>query len=410
MHILWGLLGITTIIGLGFLLSNNKKYINPRTILLGLAMQLLFAFLVLKSSFGRKALQTLSSIVQNIVGYTNEGISFLFGSLVAGDGMIFAFQVLTVIIFFSSLISILYYLGIMQWIIRIIGGALAKLLSTSKTESLSAAANIFVGHTEAPLVVKPFLKRMTNSELFAIMVGGMASVSGAVLIGYSLLGIPLEYLLAASFMAAPSGLVMAKLVVPQTATKEEIEEVNKLVDTAGEAEEEDKPANIIDAAANGASVGMKMALEIAAMLLAFISLVALLNGGLGLVGDVLGIEGLTLERILGIVISPIAFLVGVPWDEAVRAGQFIGQKIVINEFVAFADMGEVIDSLSEKTVIVLSFALAGFANFGSIAVQIGALGSLAPSRRNDVSRLGFRAMIAGALASLLNAAIAGMFM
>ncbi|MYL47108.1 NupC/NupG family nucleoside CNT transporter [Virgibacillus halodenitrificans] len=410
MHILWGLLGITTIIGLGFLLSNNKKYINPRTILLGLAMQLLFAFLVLKSSFGRKALQTLSSIVQNIVGYTNEGISFLFGSLVAGDGMIFAFQVLTVIIFFSSLISILYYLGIMQWIIRIIGGALAKLLSTSKTESLSAAANIFVGHTEAPLVVKPFLKRMTNSELFAIMVGGMASVSGAVLIGYSLLGIPLEYLLAASFMAAPSGLVMAKLVVPQTATKEEIEEVNKLVDTAGEAEEEDKPANIIDAAANGASVGMKMALEIAAMLLAFISLVALLNGGLGLVGDVLGIEGLTLEKILGIVISPIAFLVGVPWDEAVRAGQFIGQKIVINEFVAFADMGEVIDSLSEKTVIVLSFALAGFANFGSIAVQIGALGSLAPSRRNDVSRLGFRAMIAGALASLLNAAIAGMFM
>ncbi|QHS23404.1 NupC/NupG family nucleoside CNT transporter [Virgibacillus sp. MSP4-1] len=410
MNILWGLLGIVSILGIGVLLSKNKKKIKARTILFGLTLQIVFAFLALESSIGRKVLESLSKVVQNIIGYTSEGISFLFGGLVGGEGSIFAFEVLTVIIFFSSMISILYYLGIMQWVIRIIGGGLAKLLGTSKTESLSAAANIFVGHTEAPLVVKPFLKKMTESELFAIMVGGMASVSGSVLVGYSLLGIPLEFLLAASFMAAPSGLIMAKLIVPQTATEEELAEINKEVETIDDDEaEESKPANIIDAAASGASTGLKMALEIAGMLLAFVSLVALINGGLGLIGGLFGLESLTLEQILGIILSPIAFLIGVPWEEAVQAGQFIGQKIAINEFVAFASLGEVINSLSDKTAMLLSFALAGFANFGSIAVQIGALGSLAPTRRNHVSKLGMRAMIAGSLASLLNAAIAGMF-
>lgn len=407
MNLISGLIGIATIIGIGFLASKHKKHINIKTILFGLAFQILFAFLALKFPAGRKALEWVTSVFQNIVSYTNEGISFLFGPLVAGEGTIFAFQVLTVIIFFSSLISILYYLGIMQWFINIIGGALAKLLGTSKTESLSAAANIFVGHTEAPLVVKPFLKKMTESELFAIMVGGMGSVSGAVLVGYSLLGIPLEYLLAASFMAAPSSLVMAKLILPQTRPED-------IIDTNKEAlkdivQEDEKPTNIIDAAASGASTGLKMAIEIAGMLLAFVSLIALINGGIGLIGGFINLPNLTMESILGVILSPVAFLLGVPWEEAITAGQFIGQKIIINEFVAFAGLGEVIDTLSPKTGIILSFGLCGFANLGSIAVQIGALGSLAPNRRKDIARLGFRAMIAGALASLLNAAIAGIF-
>ncbi|MEC5425273.1 NupC/NupG family nucleoside CNT transporter [Virgibacillus sp. C22-A2] len=408
MNLLWGLVGIITVLGIGYLLSVNKKDINMRTILLALTIQLLFAYLALKSTIGRAVLEGLSSMVQGIIGYSNEGISFLFGPLI-GEGTIFAFEVLTIIIFFSSLISILYYLGIMQWVIKIIGGALSKLLGTTKIESLAAAANIFVGHTEAPLVVKPFIKKMHESELFAIMVGGMGSVSGAVLVGYSMLGIPLEYLLAASFMAAPSSLLIAKIVIPlpkefreSLANSEEIKEVTIQ-------EDEEKATNIIDAAARGASTGVKMVLEIAGMLLAFVALIALINGIFGIVGDFIGIDNLTMEGILGILLSPLAFLIGVPWDEAVIAGQYIGQKIVVNEFVAYAGFGPIIDTLSVKTGMILSFALAGFANFGSIAIQIGALGSLAPERRKDVSKLGLRAMIAGTLASLLNAAIAGMF-
>lgn len=408
-NILWGLLGIATVLGIAFLLSVKKKEIHLRTIGLALLIQITFAFLTLKSTTGRAALEGLSNLVQNVIGYASEGISFLFGPLVAGDGNIFAFQVLTIIIFFSSMISIFYYLGIMQWIIKTLGGGLSRLLQTTRPESLAAAANIFVGHTEAPLVVRPFIKKMNESELFAIMVGGMGSVSGSILVGYSLLGIPLEYLLAASFMAAPSSLLIAKMIFPLPAEVRKsiaegpAEEIN--IDMA----EDEKPANIIDAAASGASTGVKMVLEIAGMLLAFVSLIALINGLFGAVGGLFGMEDLTLELILGVILSPIAFLIGVPWEEAVRAAQFIGQKVVINEFVAFAGLGEVIDSFSAKTAMILSFALAGFANFGSIAIQIGALGSLAPERRNDVSRLGLRAMIGGTLASLLNAAIAGMF-
>ncbi|MBM4761296.1 NupC/NupG family nucleoside CNT transporter [Bacillus sp. B15-48] len=408
MNILWGIVGIISVLGLAYLLSLDRKQIYMRTILGALAIQIIFAFLTLKSTIGRAVLQEISSVFQGIVNYANEGISFVFGSLVEGDGFVFAFQVLTIIIFFSSLISILYYLGIMQRVINIIGGALSKLLKTTKIESLAAAANIFVGHTEAPLVVKPFIKKMHNSELFAVMVGGLGSVSGSVLVGYSLMGIPLEYLLAASFMAAPSSLLIAKIVLPLP--KEIRDQVGGESDKALKIsnDDEEKPANIIDAAASGASTGLKMAIEIAGTLLAFVALIALINGIFGLVGGVFGIE-LTMERILGVLLAPIAFLIGVPWSEAVIAGQFIGQKIVINEFVAYAGLGGVIDTLSDKTAIILSFALAGFANFGSIAIQIGALSTLAPNRRKDVSKLGMRAMICGTLASLLNAAIAGMF-
>ncbi|MCM3162681.1 NupC/NupG family nucleoside CNT transporter [Metabacillus litoralis] len=412
MNFLWGVMGIVFILGIAFLFSNNKKAINYRTVLGGLAIQILFAFIVLKWELGQKALNWLSTKIQDITSYTNEGVTFLFGGLIGNEGIgfIFAFQVLTVIIFFSSLISVLYYVGIMQWIVKIIGGGLSKLLGTSKSESMSAAANIFVGQTEAPLVIRPYIAKMTQSELFAVMTGGLASVAGSVLIGYSLMGVPLEYLLAASFMAAPAGLIMAKIMIPET--KHAVEAQTAATAESALSEEvddkEDEPANVIDAAARGASDGLGLALNVGAMLLAFIALIALVNGMLGGVGGWFGFESLSLEMILGWVFAPIAFMIGVPWAEALQAGSFIGQKIVLNEFVAYAAFTPEMANLSDKTNIVISFALCGFANFGSLAILLGGLGGLAPSRRPDIAKLGVRCVIAGALASLLSAAIAGM--
>ncbi|MBG9588761.1 NupC/NupG family nucleoside CNT transporter [Cytobacillus firmus] len=403
MSFIWGIFGIVTVLGIAFLLSSNRKAINLRTILGGLAIQFAFAFAVLKWDLGKKALEKLTFAVNDIVSYANEGVNFLFGGLFqegSGVGFVFAFQVLTVVIFFSSLISVLYYTGIMQFIIKVIGGGLSKLLGTSKAESISAAANIFVGQTEAPLIVRPFISKMTKSELFAVMTGGLASVAGSVLIGYSLLGVPLEYLLAASFMAAPAGLVMAKLMMPETEKSETTDDINIEKDT--------QSVNIVDAAARGASDGLMLALNIGAMLLAFIALVALINGIIGFAGGLFGLENLTLEMILGFIFAPIAFAVGVPWAEAVQAGGYIGQKLVLNEFVAYSAFAPEISSLSPKTVAVVSFALCGFANISSMAILLGGLGNLAPDRRNDIAKLGIRAVIAGALASLLSAAIAGM--
>ncbi|MBG9443695.1 NupC/NupG family nucleoside CNT transporter [Cytobacillus oceanisediminis] len=403
MSFIWGIFGIVTVLGIAFLLSSNRKAINLRTILGGLAIQFAFAFAVLKWDLGKKALEKLTFAVNDIVSYANEGVNFLFGGLFqegSGVGFVFAFQVLTVVIFFSSLISVLYYTGIMQFIIKVIGGGLSKLLGTSKAESISAAANIFVGQTEAPLIVRPFISKMTKSELFAVMTGGLASVAGSVLIGYSLLGVPLEYLLAASFMAAPAGLVMAKMMMPETEKSETTDDINIEKDT--------KSVNIVDAAARGASDGLMLALNIGAMLLAFIALVALINGIIGFAGGLFGLENLTLEMILGFIFAPIAFAVGVPWAEAVQAGGYIGQKLVLNEFVAYSAFAPEISSLSPKTVAVVSFALCGFANISSMAILLGGLGNLAPDRRNDIAKLGIRAVIAGALASLLSAAIAGM--
>lgn len=421
MNILWGIMGIITVFAIAFLISSDKKAIRPRTILGGLAIQITFAFLVLESETGQQALQVLTFGVTNVIEYADEGINFLFGPVLPEDDNVFAFQVLTVVIFFSSLISVLYYIGIMQWIVKIVGGALSKLLGTSKPESLSAAANIFVGQTEAPLVVKPFLEKMTRSELFAIMTGGLASVAGSVLIGYSLLGVPLEYLLAASFMAAPSGLVMAKMIMPETdpeATSDEREEM-----TMGDDRES---FNVIDAAARGASTGLQLALNIGAMLLAFIALIALINGLLGGVQTGMNetvntlmswfgsdfrmeFEALTLENIFGALFAPLAFMIGVPWAEAFDAGSFIGQKLILNEFVAYANFAPEIEALDPKTVLVVTFALCGFANVSSLGILLGGLGKLAPSRRSDIAQLGLKAVAAGMLASLLNAAIAGMF-
>ena len=404
MQYLWGIVGILVVLGIAFLFSSNKKKINFRTVLGGLAIQLLFAFLVLKTSWGQNSLEWLTMGVNQIINYSNEGIEFLFGGLYSEKSniaFVFAFNVLPVVIFFSALISVLYYLKVMQFFIKILGGGLSKLLGTRKAESMSAAANIFVGQTEAPLVVRPYLARMTESELFAVMTGGLASVAGSVLIGYSLLGVPLEFLLAASFMAAPAGLVMAKLFVPETDDTPEPAEFDMEADS--------ESTNVIDAAANGASVGLTLALNIGAMLLAFIALVALINGILGGIGGWFGADNLSIELILGYVFSPLAFAIGVPWSEAVTAGNFIGQKLVINEFVAYSAFAPQIEDLSDKTVAIISFALCGFANISSLGILLGGLGKLAPNRRGDIARLGIKAVIAGALASLLSAAIAGMF-
>lgn len=406
MNYLWGLLGILCILGIAFLFSNNKRKINIRTVVVALAIQISFAFIVLKWPLGRAALQKVTDGVNAVISYANEGISFLVGGIYtpqSGITHVFLFNVLGIIIFFSALISVLYYLGVMQFVIKYVGGGLAKLLDTKRAESFSATANIFVGLTEAPLVIKPYIDKLTNSELFAVMVCGLASVSGSVLVGYSLMGVPLEYLLAASVMSAPAGLVLAKIMIPETENSQE---------DAGDFEmaKDEESSNVIDAAANGASTGLQLALNVGAMLLAFIALIALLNGLLGFVGGLFGFDQLSIELILSYIFAPLAFVIGVPWDEALQAGSFIGQKLVINEFVAYSNFGPYISELSEKAVVIISFALCGFANLSSLGILLGGLGKLSPKRRPDIARLGVKAIIAGALASCLSAAIAGMLM
>lgn len=348
--------------------------------------------------------------VQWVIDCSNSGISFLFGGLASermtellgNSAFIFALKVLPVIVFFSSLIAVLYYLGIMQKVITVIGGGLQKLLKISRPEAMSATANIFVGLTEAPLVVRPFIARMTDSQLFAVMVGGTASVAGSVLVGYSSLGIELKYLVAASFMAAPGGLLMAKLIMPEQGTPvETIHPEDEL--------EEDQPINVIDAAASGAAVGTKLAINVGGMLLAFLGLIALLNGVVLGLSNLLGFEGVTIEILLGYIFSPIAFLIGVPFEEALQAGSFIGQKLMVNEFVAYINFVEIKDTLSQHTQVIITFALCGFANLASIAILVGGLGALAPSRRHDIARLGFKAVIAGSLSNLMSATLAGIF-
>uniref|UniRef100_E6XJ76 Nucleoside permease n=1 Tax=Shewanella putrefaciens (strain 200) TaxID=399804 RepID=E6XJ76_SHEP2 len=417
MNILMSLVGVVTLLAIGFLLSNNKKAINLRTVGGALAIQAAFGGFVLYVPVGKDILKSVSDAVSSVIGYAQNGISFLFGDLANFKlGFIFAVNVLPVIVFFSSLIAVLYYLGVMQWVIRIIGGALQKALGTSRTESMSATANIFVGQTEAPLVVRPFIPTMTQSELFAIMVGGLASIAGSVLAGYAQMGVPIEYLVAASFMAAPGGLLMAKLMHPETeAAKNDMDELP---------EDPDKPANVLDAAAAGASSGMHLALNVGAMLLAFVGLIAMINGIIGGVGGWFGVEGLTLELILGYIFMPLAFLIGVPWNEALVAGSFIGQKIVVNEFVAYlnfapylkdiADGGLVVAetglAMTDRTKAIISFALCGFANLSSIAILLGGLGAMAPNRRHDLAKMGIRAFIAGSLANLMSATLAGLFL
>ncbi|OBX08137.1 nucleoside transporter NupC [Gallibacterium salpingitidis] len=413
MDSLMSILGIVVLLAIAFLLSNNRKAINFRTVGGAFIIQIGIGALVLYSELGRKALLGAAEAVNKVISYGNEGISFLFGGLVSdkmfevfgGGGFVFAFRVLPAIVFFASLISVLYYLGIMQWVIRLIGGFLQKVLGTSKTESMSAAANIFVGQTEAPLIVRPYIATMTESELFAIMCGGLASVAGSVMIGYAQMGVPLPYLIAASFMAAPGGLLFAKILIPQT------EKVN---DDLKANDEDEKPSNVLDAAAMGASSGMQLAMNVGAMLLAFIALIALLNGIIGGIGGWFGYGELNLQTILGWIFRPLAYVIGVPWNEAEVAGSMIGQKLVLNEFVAYVDFVKYLGPdapmvLAEKTKAIITFALCGFANFSSIAILIGGLGTMAPNRRKDIARLGIKAVIAGSLSNLMSAAIAGLF-
>jgi CNT family concentrative nucleoside transporter len=399
------------LIGIAILLSRNRKAISMRTVIGAFTLQFVFGAFVLYIPFGKKILIYISDGVAQVIAYGNDGIDFLFGDLTStfNFGFIFALRVLPVIVFFSALISVLYYLGIMKWVINILGGALSKLLGTSYTESLSATANIFVGQTEAPLVVRPFINTMTKSELFAVMCGGLASVAGAVLAGYASMGIPIEYLIAASFMAAPGGLLFAKLIMPET--EKTIENISELDNDP----DEDQPVNIIDAAASGAGSGLKLALNVGAMLLAFIGLIALVNGIFGGVGGWFGMPDITLELILGYVFSPLAFLIGVPWHEATIVGSFIGQKLVVNEFVAYLEFMPYLAEdttliLSEKSKVIVAFALCGFANFSSIAILLGGLGGIAPSRRAEIAKFGLLAVAAGTLSNLMSATIAGLFM
>ncbi|WP_336406996.1 NupC/NupG family nucleoside CNT transporter [Gallaecimonas mangrovi] len=484
-----GVVGIVALLAIAVLLSDNRKAINWRTVIGAFAIQAIIAAFVLYIPFGKDVLTAVSNGVQSVIDACQAGIDFLFAGLVSdkmyalfgGGGFVFALRVLPVIVFFSSLIAVLYYLGIMTWVINIIGGGLQKALGTSRPESLSATANIFVGQTEAPLVVRPFIAKMTQSELFAIMVGGVASVAGSVMAGYAQMGIELKYLIAASFMAAPGGLLMAKIMKPET------EKANQNLEQVLE-DDEEQPANVIDAAATGASAGMQLALNVGAMLLAFIGLIALVNiimGGIGgwfgygdsdvkaafaalqnsaaadhfaafigAVADTAKLpvndvashitsidrevlakavnaslasfqggahdaatqllnaanEKVSLQMLLGYVFAPIAFLIGVPWHEAITAGSFIGQKLVLNEFVAYVAYLKEAAHLSTHTQAIVTFALCGFANFSSIAILLGGLGGMAPTRRQDIARMGLKAVIAGSLSNLMSATLAGLFL
>ncbi|MFP6224280.1 NupC/NupG family nucleoside CNT transporter [Helicobacter pylori] len=407
---LFSVVGMAVLFLIAWVFSSNKRAINYRTIVSAFVIQVALGALALYVPLGREMLQGLASGIQSVISYGYEGVRFLFGNLAPnakGDqgigGFIFAINVLAIIIFFASLISLLYYLKIMPLFINLIGGALQKCLGTSKAESMSAAANIFVAHTEAPLVIKPYLKSMSDSEIFAVMCVGMASVAGPVLAGYASMGIPLPYLIAASFMSAPGGLLFAKIIYPQN------EAISSHADASAE-----KHVNAIEAIANGASTGLNLALHVGAMLLAFVGMLALINGLLGVIGGVLGMEHLSLGLILGTLLKPLAFMLGIPWSQAGIAGEIIGIKIALNEFVGYMQLLPYLGDnpplvLSEKTKAIITFALCGFANLSSVAMLIGGLGSLVPKKKDLIIRLALKAVLVGTLSNFMSATIAGLF-
>ena len=399
------IVGVIFLLALGYLCSSNRKAISWRTVGGAFLIQVILAVFVLATPWGGNALQWLTMRVSDLIGAGEEGISFLFGQLSdleGGVGWVFAFKVLPVIIFFSSLIAVLYHLRIMQLVILLVGGGLRKVLGTSRAESFSAAANIFVGQTEAPLVIRPYLPKMTSSELFAVMVGGLASIAGSVLAGYAGLGARMDHLIAACFMAAPGGLLFAKLIMPET---EEVDDSRIEL-----AEGEDQPVNVIDAAALGASSGLKLALNVGAMLLAFVGLIALANLFFGEVGGWFGDPQFSLEKLLGWFFAPVAYLLGVNGSEIQQAGSLIGQKLVMNEFMAFKSFSEMKEGLGVKTQGIVTFALCGFANLSSIAILLGGLGVMAPGRRKEIAQFGLKAVFAATLANLMSAALAGLLL
>ena len=411
MNQLFGVAGIAAILALAWLLSANRKAIRLRVVAAAFALQAGIALLVLYTPWGRAAIQGLSFGVANLLGYANKGTEFLFGPSESNPlANTFAIAALPVIIFFASLIAILYHLGIMQRIVRWVGGAIGWVTGISRVESLSAAANIFVGQSESPLTIRPYIAALKPAQLFTVMTVGMAGVAGTILAAYaSLLGNEyLPYLLAAAFMSAPGGVLMAKIMMPDD-PKDTVTEEDAKVDVAETFEPGEKPANIIMAAAQGAQTGVKLAVAVGAMVLAFVALVHLANGILGGIGGWFGQPDLSFQMLVGYIFQPIMFLIGVPWSEAGAAGGLFGTKVVLNEFVAFIDLGQLDPAaLSPRTRAIATFALCGFANFSSIAIQMAVTGGLAPNQRPMIAKLGIRALIAGSLANLMSAALAGL--
>ncbi|KFL35759.1 NupC/NupG family nucleoside CNT transporter [Arenimonas donghaensis] len=422
--ILFGLFGLSVLIGIAWLFSNNKRAVDWRLVLTGITLQIAFAALVLLVPGGREVFDWLGHGFVKILEFVSAGSTFIFGSLMDTQtyGFIFAFQVLPTIIFFAALMGVMYHLGVMQFIVRIMAAAITKVMKVSGAETTSVCASVFIGQTEAPLTVRPYIARMTESELITMMIGGMAHIAGGVLAAYvGMLGAGdpeqgaffAKHLLAASIMAAPATLVIAKLLIPETG--------NPLTRGTVKMEVEKTTSNVIDAAAAGAADGLRLALNIGAMLLAFIALIALINAPLTWVGEVTGLAAVLgkptdLATIFGYLLAPIAWVIGVPWQDANTVGSLIGQKIVINEFVAYLQLAEIVNGrvegveLTEKGRLIATYALCGFANFSSIAIQIGGIGGLAPERRQDLARFGLRAVLGGTLATFMTATIAGVLM
>jgi len=399
-----GIVGIVVILAIAFLFSSNRKAINLRIVGAALALQIVIATMVLYWDRGRQGIEWLSDGVMAVIGFAGDGIAMVFGSLVPiqGEGFSFAINVLPIIIFFSALMSVLYHLRVMEWIVKIVGGLLHKIIGTGAVESMNAAANIFVGQTEAPLVVRPYLKGLTEAQMFAVMVSGLASIAGTVLAGYALMGAELKYLLAAAFMAAPGGLLMAKIIMP-----------DDVVVKAGAPEkllmEKSQHKNVILAAASGTTDGLRLAANIGAMLIAFVALIALFNGLVGWIAGWFGYE-LTLQMILGWLFSPLMYLLSVPWAEAQAAGALFGEKLILNEFVAFSHLNDYLEGMSPRTFAVVTFSLCGFANLSSIAILLGGLGVLVPEKRDLIGQLGLKAVLAGSLSNLMSAALAGLLL
>ncbi|HIL85193.1 MAG TPA: NupC/NupG family nucleoside CNT transporter [Pseudomonadales bacterium] len=400
------LLGMLFIILTGYLLSSERSKINWRTVLGAFGIQLAIGALVLYFPPGMQALEAVAGVVISVLGYAQAGIDFMFGDFASGNhGFVFALQVLPVIVFFASLIAVLYHLGIMERLVRLIGGFIQFVLGTSKAESMSAATNIFIGQSEAPIAIKPYLSSMSSSEIFAVMVGGMATVSGSVLGGYAAAGVDMRYLIAASFMAAPAGLMMAKLIKPESS------DVSSDDSDVHEDILAHRAANVIDAAATGALQGMQLAFAIGALLLAFIGLIALINGMIGWGGGFFGFENLTMQQILGYLFQPVAFLIGVPWEETRQVGSLLGQKFMLNEFIAYLDfVANYQSELTPRTQAIVTFALCGFACLSSIAIVVGGIGILVPERRTEMSQLGLLAVVGATLANLMSATIAGLML
>ena len=400
-----GILGIIVILIIAYLFSSNRKAIHLRVVAAAFALQAAIAAFVLYFDWGRRAINWLSTGVLAVINFSRAGIDMVFGPLADTEvvGFSFAINVLPIIIFFAALMSVLYHLRIMEWLVRIVGGALHRIIGTGSIESMNAAANIFVGQTEAPLVVKPYLKGLTDAQFFTVMVSGLASIAGTVLAGYVLMGAELKYLLAAAFMAAPGGLLMAKIIMP-----------DDVYIPPGKHErlqmERSEHANVILAAAAGTTDGLRLAVNIGAMLVAFVALIALFNGLVGGVFALIGIEGVTLQLILGKVFQPLMYLLSIPWEEAEAAGALFGEKIILNEFVAFSHLNDYLAGMSPRTFAVTTFALCGFANLSSIAILLGGLGVLVPEKREVIGRFGIKAVLAASLSNLMSAALAGLML